>query len=129
MENWDQQLLDEVSKLIPSMSDIVHYQLLFEWWKSRPNETSARSLIMTNEYILLCNEDFCLPFVKLQLVEKVHVREVLKIRPEDNPLHLTFILKPTSVFGSKRRWRLAVAQRSAIEKLISEARKLCPDAS
>ena len=128
IENSDHQLLDEVSKIEGTVSDILHYQLLFEWWKQRPGVTAPRSIILTSEHLLLCDEDFTLPNVRLRLVDKVHVDDVVKIRSEDNPLHLTFIMKPTSVFGGKRRWRLTAQLRTAIEKLRLETRRACRQA-
>lgn len=111
------------------MSDIVHYQLLFQRWKRRPGEIAPRSLILTSEHLLLCEEDFTLPNVTLRLIDKASISDVLRIRSEDDPLHLTFIFKPTSVFGPRRKWRLVGSLRGAIEKLRTEARRLCPQAA
>ena len=109
--------------------DVVHYQMLFQIWRNKPGVSAARSVVLTPSLLLLCEEDLSSVDVHLKILDTAFLKDVWKITPEANPLQLTFIFKPTSVFATRRKWRLRADSRQAMAKLEEECRRVCTEAN
>ncbi len=59
------------------------------------------------------------------MLDSASLKEVFKVYPEDNPLFLTVVFKPTSLFASKRKWRLCTDSRATVTRLLEEVRRAC----
>ena len=126
--NKDSQLLDCVAEMIHSLGgieiDIIFIQLLSQIWKQTPGYSVPRTLILTPKRLLLCDENLSNENVEIKLLDSVLLKDIFKIRPEDDPLKLTLIMKPQSkVSLVKRKWRLLGDSALIIVKIMDELRK------
>jgi hypothetical protein len=129
--NKDSQLLDAVSditrRLKSDETDIVHYQILYQIWKQKPGVAIERSLIVTPKVLLLCEEsiDPSSLNVTVRAIDSVRLKDIYRVRAEDDPLKLTLIMKPEGkVSFVKRKWRLLGDAAMAISRAYEEIRKV-----
>ena len=62
--------------------------------------------------------------VKLNVIDSVLLKDIQRIRPEDDPTKVTFIMKPQGKMSLvKRKWRLQSDSPMVIVKLTDEIRK------
>lgn len=130
IENKDAQLLEHVMKYISTMgtdNDIVHYQMVYQVWRTRPGVRIPRTIILTQSLILLCSEELHSVDIGLKVLDSASLKDVFKIYPEDNPLYMTVVFKPSSVFSSRRKWRLCTDSRSTVQRLLEESRRACAE--
>jgi hypothetical protein len=133
--NKDSQLLDSLLELIQSLgggldTDVVLTQFISQIWKQRPGYAILRTLILTSQRLLLCAERVERVDVQLELVDSVLLKDIHKIRPEDDPRRLTLIMKPQGKMSLvKRKWRLESDSPMIIVKLTDEIRKTIEAAS
>lgn len=128
IDNKDAQLLEHVMKYISSLGsdhDIVHYQMVYQVWRTRPGVKIPRTIILTQSLILLCSEELHTVDIGLKVLDSAGLKDVFKIYPEDNPLFVTVVFKPSSVFSSKRKWRLCTDSRATVTRLLEECRRAC----
>lgn len=130
IENKDAQLLEHVMKYISNMgtdNDIVHYQMVYQVWRTRPGVRIPRTVILTQSLILLCSEELHSVNIGLKVLDSASLKDVFKIYPEDNPLYMTIVFKPSSVFSSRRKWRLCTDSRNTVSRLLEESRRACAE--
>lgn len=130
IENKDAQLLEHVMKYISSLGtdhDIVHYQMAYQVWRNRPGIKVPRTVILTQSLILLCSEELNSVDIGLKVLDSAGLKDVFKIYAEDNPLYVTLVFKPSSVFSSKRKWRLCTDSRNTVSRLLEECRRACTE--
>jgi hypothetical protein len=129
LQNKDSQLLDTVADVIHKLggveTDVVHYQMLYQIWKQKPGVMAPRTLIITSQWFLLCNEDMSQRDVHLTVLDSVQIADIHKVRPEDDPLKLSLIMKPRSgtMQFSKRKWRLQADSSVVMSRVLDEMRK------
>lgn len=127
LQNKDAQLLDAVSDMVHSVggdeSDIVHYQMLYQIWKQKPGIAVPRTFIITPRMFLLCDEDVSSRDVIIKLVDSVMIKDIHKVRPEDDPLKLSLIMKPAGMSFSKRKWRMLADTSMTMSRVLDEIRK------
>jgi hypothetical protein len=129
ISNKDSQLLDCLLELIQSLgggldTDIIFTQYISQIWKQRPGYSILRTLILTSQRLLLCAESLERVDVKLDLIDSVMLKDIHRIRPEDDPTKVTLIMKPQGKMSLvKRKWRLQSDSPMIIVKLTDEIRK------
>lgn len=134
LQNKDSQLLDAVADVIHSFggveADVVHYQMLYQIWRQQPGILAPRTLIITARWFLLCNEDMSQRDVHLTVLDSVQISDIYKVKPEDDPLQLTLIMKPRSgtMQFSKRKWRLQADSSMVMSRVLEEMRKTFAEA-
>lgn len=131
IENTDAQLLDGITDILRSFQsnlvDVLHYQMLHQYRKKEPNILFPRSLVISQEMILLCDEDLTLSHVKVSCADSNRLKNILHLRFEDNPLHLTILFKSKAVFGPGKKWRLIFESRSAAMRTRDECKRACAE--
>ena len=132
LENKDSELLDAVADIIHELggvdTDVVHYQMLCQIWKQKPGIAVSRTLILTPQWFLLCDEDTSQRDIVLSVVDSVKVSDIHKVRPEDDPLKLSLIMKPSGMSFTKRKWRLLADSSMAMSRVLDEMRKIFAEA-
>ena len=160
--NTEPQLLDSVHRFLHEYvssqqalghdsyssddNEVLYYQMLFQINANNTSMTNdnvdsglrlSRSIILTPNYMLLCDEDLSTDKVQLKVIDQTTYTDIVLIRPEENPLHITIVMKQPqvkkktrigSVFagsGTKRQWKLSTSNRGITEKLTQECRRLC----
>lgn len=132
IQNTDGELLDSVVHIVRDLdgelTDVVHYQMLYQYWKKKADVSVPRTIIITPTFFLLCEENLASIDVQLKLIDHVAIKDVRTIRSEDDPLELTILIKPSSRLKLKdRRWRLRSDTRAAMSRVRDECRKACAD--
>ncbi len=127
IENTDAQLLDGVTGILRSLKneqlDVLHYQMVFQFKRKQPDKMIPRSLILSQETLLLCDEDLASTTVRVKLVDSIKLKKISKLKIEDNPLCLTIHFKPNAV--TSRKWRLCFENRAAVIKARDEFKRAC----
>lgn len=133
IQNKDSQFLDSVTNLIHGLGgqevDVVHSQMLYEYWKREEKgrqNNQPRSLIITPQFLLLCDDDFtCLTDIKITLIDSCPIKDIVKIRMENDPLKITIIMKSNAnIFKSQKKWRLCCDAISGVTKVKEECKKV-----
>jgi hypothetical protein len=135
IENNDAQLLEQLGEILKELKcahlDVLHYQMLYQFRGTdhpSPDKLVPRTLIVSQEMLLLCNEDLSSSQVRLTLVDSTPLKSITKIHSEDNPLHLTvFFRSNATMFGRPRKWRLSFDSRSVAAKTRDECRRACAE--
>lgn len=132
IENKDQQLVENILAYTSSLGsdhDIVHYQMAYQTWRTRPGVKVPRTVVLTQSMALLCAEQLDSTEVQLEIVDTADLMDVYKILSEDNPMYVTFIIKPARkmLMGSKRKWRLCTDSRTASARLQDICRRTCAE--
>jgi len=138
IDNNDFQLVQRVMERVCSRGgglqgedhDIVYYQMLFQVSRrSKPSDLKApRTIIMTKSLLLLCRERLTSSDIAIDVVDQAALSDVQKIIVGDkdsSPLHVTLVLRPTSVFAASRKWRLYADSSIACRRLQEECRRCC----
>lgn len=133
LANKDSQLLDAVADIVQKLggveTDVVHYQMLYQIWKQKPGIAAPRTLILTPKYFLLCDEDVSHRDVRISVIDSVKVSDIHNVRPEDDPVKLSLIMKPTgSLSFTKRKWRLQADSSIIMSRVLDEIRKVFTEA-
>jgi len=131
----DESLFDpEVPQHVEAV-DVVHAQLLSQVWRKKPNYSEPRTLVITPKFFLLCSEALEKQDVHLTLLDRVSIKDVHKLLPEDDPLAFTLVLSGSAANSSNkvtrsfvtRKWRLRCSSRSQQTKSVDECRRMCKD--
>lgn len=150
ISNNDFQLVQRVMECTASQGtggggdlhcDIVHYQMLFQVWRSRPHLKAPRSLVMTKTLLLLCRERLTSSDISIDVIDQALLSDVQKIvvatgaatggvaTAADSPLHVTLVIRPPKVFAAARKWRLCTDSLAASSRLQEECRRACSAAA
>ena len=130
IENLDLQLIEKVTQYVLNLGldhDILHYQMAFQVWRKQPHLKAARSIVLTQSLVLLCRENLSIGQVELEVLDKANLTEIYKIFSEDNPLYVTFVIKPSKILSKTRKWRLCTDSRATTAKLQEECRRACAE--
>lgn len=129
IDNKDSQLLDRLLEIIQSLgggldTDIILTQYISQIWKQRPGYSVLRTIILTSQRLLLCHEYLNQVDVKLEVIDTTLLKDIFKVRPEDDPTRITIIMKPQGKMSLvKRKWRLQSTSPMIIVKMTDEIRK------
>lgn len=159
ISNNDFQLVQRVMECTASQGtggggdlhcDIVHYQMLFQVWRSKPHLKAPRTLVMTKTLLLLCRERLTSSDVSIDVIDQALLSDVQKIvvaatgaataatgaataagvaTGADSPLHVTLVIRPPKVFAAARKWRLCTDSLAASSRLQEECRRACSAAA
>jgi hypothetical protein len=131
IENTDAQLLDGITEILTtlksSLVDVSHYQMLFQYKKKQPNILFPRTLVISQEMILLCDEDLTGNTVKISLLDSNRLKNIFQVRTEENPLHLTILFKSKAFVGPGKKWRLIFETKSAAARTKEECKRACQE--
>lgn len=129
IDNKDAQLLEHVMRFTAknqgSDHDIVHYQMVYQVWRTRPGVRIPRTVVLTHSMILLCSEELHTADIGLKVLDSSSLKDVHRVTAEDNPLYATLVFKPSNMFSSKRKWRLCTDSRNTVSRLMEECRRAC----
>jgi hypothetical protein len=129
ISNKDSQLLDRLLEIIQSLgggldTDIIFTQYISQIWKQRPGHSVLRTVILTSQRLLLCSEELDQIEIKLEVIDSVLLKDIFRIRPEDDPTKITFIMKPQGKMSLvKRKWRLQSDSAMTVVKMTDEIRR------
>ena len=131
IENTDAQLLDGVTEILRGLKstlfDVTHYQMVFQYKKKHASILYPRSLVVSQDFILLCDEDLTSCDAKISLVDSNRLKNIFQVRTEENPLHLTIMFKSKAVFGPGKKWRLIFETRTAATRTREECKRACAE--
>jgi predicted N-acyltransferase len=133
--NKDSQFLDSVTEIIRGLGgievDVIHSQMLYQYW-SKPEKgklnNQPRTLIITPQFLLLCNDDYTSTDVHLTLIDSMKIKDISKLRSEIDPTMITIIRKTSNnIFKSSIKWRLKCDTSSGVTKVKDECKKIMAD--
>lgn len=131
IENTDAQLLDGVTDILRGLKstlfDVVHYQMVFQYKKKQPSMLFPRTLIVSQELILLCDEDLTSVVAKVSLTDYNRLKNIFQVKVEENSLHLTILFKSKAFVGPGQKWRLIFESRSAAARTRDDCNRACAD--
>ena len=129
IENKDAQLLDGVMDILRSFKntqlDVLHYQMCFQYRRNKADKMIPRSIILSQEMLLLCDEDLTTPSVQLKLVDSIKLKGISRVKIEDNPHCMTIYFKSNVV--TSRKWRLFFETRTAASRTRDECKRACSE--
>lgn len=132
--------LDSDALLEQADNNVLYYQMLYQvvthttaasGGAPASIETSKepRSIVFTSQFILLCDEMIDRKEVQATVMEQITYRDIVSIQAEENPNYVTFVVKEPGkrkLFGNnKKKWQFFAPNRTVIDKLTMECRKLC----
>lgn len=131
IENTDAQLLDGITDILRGLKstlfDVTHYQMVFQYKKKYPKVLYSRSLVVSQELILLCDEDLTSCQAKVSLVDSNRLKNIFQVRVEENPLHVTILFKSKAFVGPGQKWRLVFESRTAAARSREECHRACAE--
>lgn len=128
--NMDAAVTEAVAAVASSKGvdgDIVFYQMLFQCWRKRPGVFIARTIILTPTLLVLGDEDLKSAEVKLNVVDSCFIKDLSRIKIEDNQQFVTLLIKPSKVLATSRKWRLVAESVGCVVKLVEELKRLCAE--
>ena len=140
IDNDDRHVLDALGVAVAPdvMGAILHYQIVWQYWRHGDRGTVRRACVVTDATVYLLDEDYvgdgsestdaghnrALGETTYRVVDAAALSQITVVKAANaDPCALTVSIKPTSRLSRTHNWRLLCKDREGAEQLVDDLRK------